>query len=162
MNYIYEFAAVGVVTGIMGIFSNKLKGGIDKAVSFISCLVLMLGILTPLVSLIKKDEFTGVLPDLGATEEYGDEGEYLEKLKELTEERLTLMEEKALKSRFGWNDGDIEVRFMGFIREGQYSLEGIEVGIRSLAALSRRQEIVDYLSEKYLCTVTIKEEIINN
>ena len=162
MNYLYEFAAIGAVTGITGLLSDKLKTGMGKAVNFVSCLVLMLCILTPVVTFIKRDGFVGSFPKPEVTEEKIDDGKYLEKLKKLTEERLTLMENNGIKSRFGYDKEDLEIIFKGTIENGEYRLTEIDLCIKSIGALSRRDEITSYLSEKYLCKITVKEEIINN
>ncbi len=159
MNYIYEFAAVAIVTGITGLLSDKLKGGLGRAVNFISCLVLMLCILTPVVSAIKGGVVSGIIPDFEITEEPSDDEEYLQRLKELTEEKLTLTEYMAIKNQFGYEKEEVQITFVGRVTNREYDLQRIEITIRSIGALSRREEIRGYISGKYLCEVLVFEEI---
>lgn len=159
MNYIYEFASVAIVTGITGFFSDKLRGNIGKAVNFTSCLILMLCILAPVVSSIKGGGLSGNFPEINITEEIMDSEEYLQRLKKLTEEKLTLIEYRSIKSQFGYTEDDVFLEFSGIVENEAYELQNIILTIKSINALSKRDNIKEYLSEKYLCNIIVIEDI---
>ena len=87
------------------------------------------------------------------------EDDYLERLAALTGEGLKNTEEKALEQRFGLYKDELDIEFFSQIKENAYQLEKITLHLRSIKALSKRDEILVYLEEKYLCKVAVIEEI---
>lgn len=87
------------------------------------------------------------------------EDDYLERLATLTEEKLRKTEEKALEQRFGLDKEELEIEFFSEVKDAAYYLEKITLRVKSIRALSKRDAILTYLEEKYLCKTEVIEEI---
>ena len=158
---IYEFAAVACVSGIICYFSSSFKGGLGKTVSLVCTLCLMCSILMPLLNFLKNADNVGGLPEMDITDEYDDSQEYYKTLKELTEKKLAERETMELCSEFGLSEEDFVLCFSGNVSDGIYSLDEVTFEISTFRALSRRDDILEYLEKKYNCRGSATEKLID-
>ncbi len=148
---------VALISGIICRFSEGFKGGLGRIINFVAFIFLATCILRPLFSYVNKEAGGIIFPDV--TPSITQEDDYFERLAALTEENLKKDEEKALEQRFSLNNDDLEIEFFGVVNKSVYQLEKIILHMRSLGALSKRDAILTYLEEKYLCKAEVIEEI---
>ena len=162
--YINELAAVAVVTGIICLLGDRLKGGMGKLLSVACSLVIALFLVLPLADLLNENiTDSGNLPPIhmgdSSIEDHKELEEYYRLLAKATIENLEITATREIEKKTKLTNEEFEITFIGKIENESFILESCTVDLKTLAAVSKRHDIEIYVEENYGCPCIFKENL---